>query len=380
MSAEPPLYTARVRPDGTALPPAADHVAEGLLQNESRARVVALSEARSDLIHRTLPGNHDADATFALVTDERSVLTPVLADTIRSAGGVWVVRETGREGAGTLRDGFTGRRLRDLADGVAGAGRPAAELTAADLSPVFLRREPAALDPRVRDFPATRRLTLSVTVTHPARASTLLGGAAEILLGTILPGAGLTSWGTHEPALAPWDRERFTEYSRRFVDRGPHLVVVGDHALGTIRTLRTADGVEETTQLWIRGGAPGEPATAETLGRVPDALTLASRGGRAESGLALTRTTRADLNVPPVIEAPTLPLAMLIGDTALTRSGVPARDGIARFGGTLAGTRGAAALVLPLGDAAYSDWARMTEVLRWIGPRHLPFVPPGGQD
>lgn len=371
------MATAKVHEAGVAPPPAADFITPTWVQNESRAAVVGLSEARSDLLHRTHGPDSPGDRTFVLATDERSVLTPVLHDALRSAGASWVVRE----GDGALRDGLTGRRAARVADLVptrdrarAGSATPAARPDPDDVSPIFLRQLPdglpdherAALD-RALAFPVTRQVHVSVTVHHHARKSTALGKTAHLLLEHVL-GTHPTSWGTHEPALAPWDPAALTQYARKHIARSPRLVVVGDGAVGTITVRRTAEGVAETTRLNLRGGEPGSDTTNATLNRVADALTLISQRIIVRSALALTRTGRADLNVPALIEAPEVPLAMVVGATTIKEAGINLDDGVTRFDARRSGSRHLPTLVLPLGTPEHSDWGVMTEVLRWIGP------------
>lgn len=360
----------------SVLHPALDGHDDVLLQHETRAVVVGLSEARSDLLHRAA----EAGRRVLLVTDERSVLTQPFHDALLGTGGVWVVREA----AGLLRDGVTGRRLSRLRDALAEPG----PLTPDVLSPVFLRQVPdagPATPAWARDdvvallsAPSTRQVNVSLSVRHAARRTTILGRAVEILLDA-LAGTSPTSWGTREPALVPWDRSSLTAYARGRAPQDTRLVVVGPGAVGTVLVRRTADGLEETTHLALASGAPGSAAARAVIDRVPAAFTAVARALVPLFGLALVRTARADLNVPPVVEAPSVPLAMLLGPPGVRELSLDLAEAGRRFGGTRVGRDRLPGLLLPLGDAEYADWGRMTEVLRWIGPdRVLRAV--GGQD
>ncbi|MEU4384965.1 DUF6177 family protein [Promicromonospora sp. NPDC023805] len=348
------------------LPPALDFHSDLALHDESRARVVGLSAARSDLIRRAA----ENDRRYLLVTDERSVLTPPMHDALLSSGGVWVVREG--DGHGPKRDAVTGRRVADMADALNGAGRVEADNT----SPIFLRQVPDddtlpawAIDDvrRLVDAPTTQQVIISMSVRHNARRTTVLGLTAELLLDA-LTGSGPSSWGTAEPALAPWDRAELTRYARGRAPDDTHLVVVAPHAVGTVTVRRTADGLEETTQLTLGAGDPRSDAARSVLDGIPAAFTLVAQKVMALFGLALTRVGRADLNVPPIVEAPAVPLTMLVGPPGVRSLGLDLDAAAQQFGGTQVGRRRLPGVLLPLGTGDRVGWTRLTEVVEWIGP------------
>ncbi|MFE7506395.1 DUF6177 family protein [Promicromonospora sp. NPDC057488] len=348
------------------LPPALDFHSELALHDESRASVVGLSAARSDLIRRAV----ESDRRYLLVTDERSVLTPAMHDALLGSGGVWVVREG--DGHGPKRDAVTGRRVADLTDALTGAGRT----DVGNTSTTFLRQVPDgdtlpawAIDDvrRLVDAPSTQQVSISLAVRHAARRTTVIGRSVELLLDT-LTGRAPSSWGVVEPALVPWDRDELTRFARERAPEDSRFVVVADGAVGTVTVRRTADGLEETTQLTLDAGTPGSDAARTVLDGVPAAFTRVAQDVMPLFGLALTRVGRADLNRPPIVEAPAVPLTMLVGPPGVRSLSLDLADAAHRIDGVQVGRRRLPGLLLPLDTGEHPGWDRLTEVVRWIGP------------
>ena len=352
--------------------PAVDGSDDAILQHETRSEVVHLSEARSDLLRRASGDGR----RVVLVTDERSSLTYPMHDALVGTGGVWVVREDG----GTLRDGTDGRVLTSVS---AATDRTAPELTApgaaspsgsaaAAVSSVFLRAQPTgdgpvAADVRRRlDAPLGRQLVVSVSVRHQARRSTLLGRTTEILAER-LTGGPVLGWGVREPALVPWDRTALTAYTRGRMPEDARLVVVGDGFVGTVVVRRTSAGLEETTQLLVHAGPSGSDAARAVVDAVPATLEQLSSTLVPLFGLVTTRTGRADLLVPSVLETPVVPLAMLLGPPAVRELGLDLRLMADQHDAQVVGRRRVPGVVVPLGTFDHADWDRLAGVARTLG-------------
>ena len=350
--------------------PAVDGSDDTILQHETRSEVVHLSEARSDLLRRA-----SADGRrVVLVTDERSNLTYPMHDALVGTGGVWVVREAG----GTLRDG-TGGRVLDSVSAAAGGTAPGLTFagTGTDpgtglVSPVFLRSEPVgdgpdAADVRRRlDAPLGRQLVVSVSVRHQSRRTTLLGRTTEILA-EHLAGAPVLGWGVREPAIVPWDRTAFTAYARGRAPEDVRLVVVGDGFVGTVVVRRTNAGLEETTQLLLRAGPSGSDAARAVVDAVPTTLGRLSSTLVPLFGLVTTRTGRADLLVPSILETPVVPVAMLLGPPAVRELGLDLGLLVHQHDAQVVGRRRVPGIVVPLGTFDHADWDRLAGVVRTLG-------------
>lgn len=352
--------------------PAVDGSDDAILQHETRSEVVHLSEARSDLLRRASTDGR----RVVLVTDERSSLTYPMHDALVGTGGVWVVREDG----GTLRDGTDGRVLSSVSAATdrtapvltaAGAAAPSGPAAAA-VSPVFLRAQPTgdgpvAADVRRRlDAPLGRQLVVSVSVRHQARRTTLLGRTAEILAER-LTGGPVLGWGVREPALVPWDRTALTAYARGRMPEDARLVVVGDGFVGTVVVRRTSAGLEETTQLLVHAGPSASDAARAVVDVVPAALEQLSATLVPLFGLVTTRTGRADLLVPSVLETPVVPLAMLLGPPAVRELGLDLRLMADQHDAQVVGRRRVPGVVVPLGTFDHADWDRLAGVARTLG-------------
>lgn len=379
----PPLQPARETPgpeetgEGARLAvahPAVDGSDDAILQHETRSEVVHLSEARSDLLRRA-----SADGRrVVLVTDERSSLTYPMHDALVRTGGVWVVREA----RGTLRDGSDGRVLASVSaatDRTAPVLTPVATSTGdgtglpgAPVSPVFLRSEPTGDGPDAADVrrrlaaPLGRQLVVSVSVRHQARRTTLLGRTTEILAEQ-LTGSPVLGWGVREPAVVPWDRTALTAYARGRVPEDSRLVVVGDGFVGTITVRRTSHGLEETTQLLVNAGPSGSDAARAVVDAVPATLGQLSSTLVPLFGLVTTRTGRADLLVPSVLETPVVPLAMLLGPPAVRELGLDLALLADQHDAQVVGRRRVPGVVLPLGTFDHADWGRLAGVVRTLG-------------
>jgi hypothetical protein len=326
----------------------------------TRATVVGLTEARADLLRSI------GRSRLVLGTDERSYLTRPMRDALVGTGGVWMIDQ----GDGTFRDGVTGRQFTRLQDAVAApSGPPTLETT----SSVFLGRTPDGLGEHVAADIEARRvgqvagvIQLSLSVRHRARQTTTLGRAAELAIER-LTGAPPYSWGAHEPALARWDRAALTRYARGRAPQPVRLVVVGDGVIGTVLVRRTEDGLEEITTLDVVTGTPGSDTAREVTDEVPGLFDALGTELVPLFCLATTRTGRGDLRVPPELEAPPVPLQLLLGAPGVRQLEVDVDAAVREHDAVRLGKRRLPSLRFPLGTFDHADWDRTTRIVRWLG-------------
>ena len=377
--------------------PLLDFGGPGFAATETRTPVVFLSEARVNLLAATAAAGKKA----VLVTDELSLLTPALAAVWREAGAAWVVRSRSRVGgrlptppeevpvAGalptwvrdhpptrhTLREGFSGRRLDSVGDVLTAAPVRGAD----DVDLGFLRPTPAD----------AVQLSVLVSLRHPARSSTLLGGPAAGLA-ELVTGRPPRVWGAHEPAGEVWDRETLTTVVR---DRmpGPLLTVVsGEGFAATLTVQRTSSGIEEITEAQLSLGVPSTLAFEDLRRRLLDWLAELTATTMPLVALVLARPGRADLLVPPLLTHPPTPLALLIGPPGVRGMKVDVDALVTRFGALRVGRPRIPGVLFGLGTLGEPGWQRLDEVLGAVGreqvlaatglaPRHLEGGPTDAQ-
>jgi hypothetical protein len=204
-----------------------------------------------------------------------------------------------------------------------------------------------------------------MSVRHTARRTTVLGRTAELASET-LTGAPPKSWGRHEPALAPWDRAALTADARERSPQPARFVVVGEGVIGTVLVRRTEDGLEETTSLELAAGPSGSDAARAVVDRLPRVFDALAEETVPLFFLATTRTGRADLLVPPEVQTPPVPLAMLLGPPGVRQLKVDLDEAARRFGAVRVGKRRLPGLRFPLGTFDHSDWGTTSEIARWL--------------
>ena len=327
--------------------PAIDSGAGDVIVTETRAEIAYLSEARTDLLVTASA----AGRTVALVSDEVTRLTYPMREVLRDCGGRWVVRSID----GTLRDGTDGRRLDSLAD----AGTYAPLTSADDVAVRFLRPVPAD----------SVQLVINQSVRHRAKDTTLLGATAE-LLAQELTGAPPAGWGAHEPAVVAWDRGRLTELARRRMPSETVVVVAGTPErpfVGTIKTSRTADGLEETTQLLVGVGAPGSDQARSAIASLPSVFATLGAHQLPLFGLVMGRNGRRDLTFPSVLEAPPTPLGLLLGPPGVRDLRLPVDKLVDQLDARVIGRPRVPGLYFPLGSLDEDGWLALDAVLEAIG-------------
>ena len=72
--------------------------------------------------------------------------------------------------------------------------------------------------------------------------------------------------------------------------------------------------------------------------------------------------------MPPIVEAPAVPLTMLVGPPGVRSLGLDLDAAAQQFGGVQVGRRRLPGVLLPFGTGESAGWTRLTEVVQWIGP------------
>ncbi|MCK8432099.1 hypothetical protein G3I77_03380 [Streptomyces sp. D2-8] len=212
-----------------------------------------------------------------------------------------------------------------------------------------------------------RQLILTLRTRHPADENVILGRAIETAF-RHLTGAPPAGWSTAEPVNLPWSTRQLTDLARTRAPRPTWLVAVGHPdrpALATVRVFRTPAGVEEDITLALGYGGDETPPM--------DAVEELATALDAEDGLVtlLTslRAARRDLTVPPLLEAPPVPVAFTLGSAEAdavghARAGHPPLGPVPRRLGLAARP----ALHYPLGDGTdpgtWSVFQRLIHHLR----------------
>ena len=175
---------------------------------------------------------------MVLVTDELSCLTPAFAEVWREAGAAWVVRSPNG-----LREGFTGRRLREVGEVFTAPGIRSVD----DVDLGFLRPAPAT----------AVQVMAVVSLRHQARAHDDLGRSDGRARQDRQRGRASQVWGAHEPAGNRWNREELTSFAQSQMP-GPVLLVGVGKGL-------SVDADRAAYQRWDRGDhrGPSQPRRAQ---------------------------------------------------------------------------------------------------------------------
>ncbi|WP_404442036.1 DUF6177 family protein [Microbacterium marinum] len=308
---------------------------------ETHARVVSLSVAMSDFLHRAAQDLRHP----IVVTGPHSRMTEPLREALAGMGGHWVVRLAAEK----FYDARTGLPLSRPADALlprTGDRTPSREFA--------------------RTAVATRmRIVTTFSTRHRANRDVHLGAVAEALA-TAYTGGSPAAWGATEPVVAPWSRPQLTEYSRRRMPHDSRWIVTGEreHPLvGTIAVARTAEGVEETTRINVDRGAVGDDRHAALADDAVEALTRAAAHAMPLIGLAIAHVGAPDLSARPLAGMPPQPLALVVGPPGLRRLGVDARAWVAGLDGRLVGRPRLPSALIPLGSAQDDGWERVSRVL-----------------
>jgi hypothetical protein len=129
----------------------------------------------------------------------------------------------------------------------------------------------------------------------------------------------------------------------------------------TVRASRSSRGVAEETKMLVALGE--DEAVARTL--IEAAPAVLGRLADAQSVLvasAFLLRGRADLSIDPVLAAPPVPVAVVLGPRAVQDLGINLADVAARFGAFRAGRARIPSLVLPFTRAGQGSWQQFLDV------------------
>ncbi|RIX28460.1 DUF6177 family protein [Amnibacterium setariae] len=315
---------------GEARPhPLVDGIDGDEIVSRSDREVVALTPLRADL----LVAAHAARRRVRLVTPATSRLTDPLRDALVSAGGSWVVED----GAGAAWDGLLG--LATDGTGVA---------------PSFLRPvEAEAL-----------QLVVTASLRHRAEAATRIGAALELVAG--LGRGGPTGWGPHEPVEFPWDPAAVTRHLAARAPEESRVVVAGSSMIGSTLVQRTDKGVEEVLQALVALGPVGASSTDAALEQVPARLRMLAEDALPLFASVFARPGRADLTTAPHLQAPPVPVAVLIGAPGVRDLALDVPQLVDRFGALVVGRPRIPGVVVPFGGAD-GGWAALERFIDVVG-------------
>lgn len=327
--------------------PLVDDVGDGYVISESRARVLFLTAARVSLLAQA----NSAGLRVVLATDELSVMTTALAEVWRAAGAVWLIRH----GDGTMRNGFTGARLDNVAEIFS---RTISSVD--DVSLTALRSIDAG----------AVELIVTLSLRHRAKTTTTLGRPAEALA-QLLTGDAPTAWGAHEPVGNEWDRAAMTAFARDRMPAETLLIATAPGFAATLTAARTTEGVEETTQAHLNAGTPTAAHFDTLLVRMGSLLTDLAATSLPLVGMVLTRPSRIDLMVSPTLQPPPSPVALLLGAPAVRSLGLSPEEMVADLGATVVGRSRIPALLFAFDTRGAATWQQLDAVLSAIGRQRL---------
>jgi hypothetical protein len=309
--------------------PLVDGVDGDWIISRSDREVVALTPLRTDL----LLAARAAGRRVRLVTPATSRLTDPLRDALASAGGSWIVED----GEGAVWDGLLGLD----ADGAA-------------IAPSFLQAVEAD----------TLQLVVSASLRHRAEAGTRIGAALELVAG-LAGRAGITGWGPHEPVEHAWDPAAVTAHLAARSPEESRVLVVGPSTIGSTLVQRTDKGVEEVLQALVALGPVGADSTAAALAAVPTTLRMLGEDALPLFASVLARPGRADLTTAPHLQAPPVPVAVLIGAPGVRDLGLDVPQLADRFGALVVGRPRIPGVVVPFGgpDDGWPAFERFVDLV-----------------
>jgi hypothetical protein len=331
--------------------PLADAVGDGWVVTESRSPVIGLTAGRINLVNEATT----AGSRVVLVTDDRSSLSPAFDQAWRDAGCGWAIREP----AGSIRDGFTGRRLDAVTE-------------------VFTTTPPGSIDDMSLEHlqPSLANaveVDLTLSLRHRARATSILGAPVELLNGLV--GAPPLTWGVHEPVGNAWDRDELTGFARDSMPADSLLLARSEALAATIEVRRTTEGVEEITQARLSLGTPSTLEFEEKRVRLLDSLAILAATAMPLVAVVLARPGRGDLLVRPRQQHPPSALALLVGAPGVKVLGLAVDRMAGEFGAVVVGRPRIPALLFPLGTLGdLEGWQKLDAILATVDPERLATV------
>jgi hypothetical protein len=172
------------------------------------------------------------------------------------------------------------------------------------------------------DSPTDEHLVVDLSVRHRASFAPPLGRAVEVvadhLAGTLPAG-----WGEHEPALAPWDRERLVWLVRHRAPKGSILQFSGPHGTGHPFTggVRVGwDGGRGTERISMTVGY--EEGSAPPLDRLPDLVAALAEEDLLDVLHVRGARGRRDVTYEPRWHGLAVPVGTALGPDGVRRAGV----------------------------------------------------------
>ncbi|WP_435112311.1 DUF6177 family protein [Nocardiopsis synnemataformans] len=222
------------------------------------------------------------------------------------------------------------------------------------------------------DSPIGAHLVVDLSVRHRESFAPPLGRAVEVVTEHLAatPPAG---WGPHEPALAPWDRERLVRLARHRAPEGSILQFSGPHGKGHPFTggVRVGwDGERGTERISVAVGY--EDGFALPIDALPDLVEALAGEGLLDVLHVRRARGRRDVTYEPRWHGLAVPVGMALGPDGVRRVGVEhALDG--PLPGTLLGGDGAPAVWYPVPEDAPRHLGSRAVAAQ---TRHLAAAPP----
>jgi len=205
-----------------------------------------------------------------------------------------------------------------------------------------------------------------ISLRHKARATTTLGGPMAALA-KIASGAAPRVWGAHEPAGNLWNREELTGFAQSQMP-GPVLMVgAGTSFRSTLKVQRTSAGIEEITEAHLSLGVPSTVAFEDHGKWLMSYLSGLAESSMPLVGLIMARPGREDLLIPPFLQHPPTPMALLIGPPGVRALDISIDQMRRQFGAVSVGRPRIPGLLFSLGSLGEPTWPVLDAILSAIG-------------
>ena len=301
----------------------------------------AFDEGLADFIHLV---RTTTDKDLVITIPPKARLTPAFDRLVDATGCIVLVRES----SGGYRDLRTGRWTPEI--------RPAAS-----------NRD----DPRIvvseahfQQDDLTLLLTVSASIYHRARLSTVLGRVAELICAHFMPEGTVLSWARTEPAGAVWDRKTFTKTARDNMPEA-HMILAAHGpgrsvASGSMTINRTENGLEEYLEMTV---LPTHIEPAWWQDRVNTFLQAVGTELKPQFALVFRTAGNDDGTFPPTARTVPTPMAILIGAPGIRRLRVDPEAVAGKHRGSVTGRGRRHGVLIPLDSGREPAWDAMSSLL-----------------
>lgn len=210
-------------------------------------------------------------------------------------------------------------------------------------------------------------LTVSASIYHPARKSTLIGRIVELLCLRLMPEDTVLGWGRYEPAGAQWDRKRLTQDAR---DRMPRsLFAVSAHsdtgatANGILSVSRTENGLEEYLEVNI---SPTHWRASDWREKTLSFFQAVGNEVKPQFALAYRTNGYPDGAVPTTARPAPTPVAVLIGAPGVKQLGVDTHAVALKHRGETTGLGRRQGILIPLDASSTGDWSALARLIQTL--------------